>query len=196
MKLNIVQAGEEVLRSPARELRREEILADATQSLIEDMRDTMRSAPGVGLAAPQVGVSVRLVVIEDRAEYHAKLTREQPQERQRRPVPFHVLINPQIVSADGSSLEFFEGCLSINGYTAIVPRSRRVAVEFLNEHADPMRVEAEGWYSRILQHEVDHLHGSLYTDRMFARSFCSLENYERLWKDSAFELAREKLMRR
>lgn len=196
MNLAIIQAGAEVLRLPARSLRQDEILMEDTQKLIEDMRDTMRSAPGVGLAAPQVGISVQLAVIEDREEYHSKLTPEQLADRQRRPVPFHVLINPCIVSADSGSLEFFEGCLSVTGYTAIVPRSRRVTVEFLDEHAEPKRVEAEGWYARILQHEIDHLSGCLYIDRMRNQTFCSLENYEQLWKDLPVEVVRQKLMLR
>ncbi len=194
MTLRIIQAGEEALRSPARALSREEILADATQQLIADMRETMRGAPGVGLAAPQIGMPVQLAVIEDRPEYHAKLTPEHLAQRQRRPVPFHVLINPRIVSAEDESLEFFEGCLSVTGYMAIVPRSRRVAVEFLNERAEPVRVEADGWYARILQHEIDHLEGRLYIDCMYTRSFCSLENFERLWKDLPVDAARQRLM--
>ena len=193
MKLNIVQAGEEVLRSPARQLARDEILSRKTQDLIENMRETMRGAPGVGLAAPQVGVSLQLAVIEDRAEYHSKLTRAQLAERQRVPVPFHVLINPRIVSPEASPVEFFEGCLSVAGYLAMVPRSQRVKVEFLNERAEPMTVEAEGWYARILQHEIDHLNGTLYLDRMHSRSFCSVENFERLWKEVPAEFARQKL---
>ena len=195
VKLTILQAGEEVLRVAARPLTREEVLAGNTQQLIQDMRDTMRNAPGVGLAAPQVGVSMQLAVVEDRADYHAKSTPEQLAERQRRPVPFHVLINPRIVSAEGGPLEFFEGCLSVTGYTAIVPRDRRVTIECLNEHAEPVRIEAEGWYARILQHEIDHLRGGLYIDRMHARSFCSVENFERLWKPLPVEAARRKLMR-
>ena len=194
MNLAILQAGEEVLRSAARTLTREEILADATQKLIADMRDTMRGAPGVGLAAPQVGLSRQLAVIEDREEYHSKLTPAQLTERQRRPVRFHVLINPRIVSAEGVALEFFEGCLSVPGYTAIVPRSSRIVVEYLDEHAEPMRVEAEGWYARILEHEIDHLAGCLYIDRMRARTFCSLDNFDRLWKGLPVGAARQKLM--
>src|SRR5689334_20777857 len=183
MKLNIVQAGEEVLRSPARSLARNEILKRATQDLIENMRETMRNAPGVGLAAPQVGISLQLAVIEDRAEYHSKLTRTQLAERQRVPVPFHVLINPRVVSTEGGPVEFFEGCLSVTGYVAVVPRSQRVKVEFLNERAESATVEAEGWYARILQHEIDHLNGMLYLDRMHTRSFCGVENFEKIWKE-------------
>ncbi|HUI84350.1 MAG TPA: peptide deformylase [Candidatus Binatia bacterium] len=193
MRLKVVQAGEEVLRARARALSPDEILSAETQRLIEDLRDTMRDAPGVGLAAPQVGISTQLAVIEDRLEYHAKLNQEQLALRERRPVPFHVLINPVIVSMSEGLVEFFEGCLSVSGYSAIVPRRRSVVVEFLNGKAEPVRVEASGWYARILQHEIDHLSGVLYTDRMHARTFSTLENLERYWKDAPVSAVREKL---
>ena len=183
MRLHIVQIGEEVLRAPANELSREEILSAKIQELIERMRDTMRNAPGVGLAAPQVGVRLQLAVIEDREVYHKKLTPAQLSERQRQPIPFHVIINPRIVSADNTGLEFFEGCLSVAGYSAVVPRARAVTAEYLNEHAESKRVEAVGWYARILQHEIDHLGGVLYVDRMHTRTLTTLENLERFWKD-------------
>jgi peptide deformylase len=183
VRLQIAQIGEEVLRAPANELSREEILSTKTQELIEHMRDTMRNAPGVGLAAPQVGVPLQLAVIEDREEYHNRLTAAQLSERQRQPISFHVIINPRIVSADNTGLEFFEGCLSVTGYSAIVPRARAVTVEYLNEHAESKRVDAVGWYARILQHEIDHLAGVLYVDRMHTRTLTTLENLERYWKD-------------
>ena len=182
MPLQIIQAGEEVLRAPARELSREEILSEKTRELIEHMRETMRHAPGVGLAAPQVGISLQLAVIEDREEYHKKVTAEQLAERQRQPVPFHVIINPRIVSSDSAHVEFFEGCLSVAGYSAIVPRARTVTVEYLNEFAETRRVHAVGWYARILQHEIDHLGGILYVDRMKTRTLTTLDNLERVWK--------------
>ena len=183
MRLQIVQIGEEVLRAPANQLSREEILSAKIQELIEHMRDTMRNAPGVGLAAPQVGVPLQLAVIEDREEYHKKLTPAQLSERQRQPIPFHVIINPRIVSADNTVLEFFEGCLSVTEYSAIVPRARAVTVEYLNACAESERVEAVGWHARILQHEIDHLAGVLYVDRMRTCSMTTLENLERFWKD-------------
>lgn len=182
-----------MLRAEARSLTPKEILSRQTQNLIAEMREAMREAPGVGLAAPQVGVSKQIAVIEDRIEYHAKATPEQLAERGRRHVPFHVLINPRIVSLDESRVEFFEGCLSVERYTAIVPRAHRVLVEFLNEHAEPVRVEAEGWYARILQHEIDHLNGLLYIDRMHTQTFCNMENYERLWKGVPTERALQEL---
>jgi len=183
VRLQIAQIGEEVLRAPARELSREEILSARTQELIAHMRDTMRNAPGVGLAAPQVGLPLQLAVIEDPEEYHKKLTPRQLSERQREPVPFHVIVNPRIVSADNAGVEFFEGCLSVTGYSAIVPRARAVTVEYLDEHAENKKVEAVGWYARILQHEIDHLAGVLYVDRMHSCTFTTLENLDRFWKD-------------
>jgi peptide deformylase len=183
MRLQIVQIGEEVLRGQARELSRDEILSAKTQDLIEHMRDTMRAAPGVGLAAPQIGVPLQIAVVEDREEYHRKLSAEQLLERRRKPVPFHVLINPRIVARDEASVEFFEGCLSVTGFAAIVPRARAITVEYLDEHAEAKSVEAVGWYARILQHEIDHLNGVLYVDRMHSRSLMTIENLERYWKD-------------
>jgi len=183
VRLQIAQIGEEVLRAPVHELSREEILSAKIQELIEHMRDTMRNAPGVGLAASQVGVPLQLAVIEDREEYHKKLTPTQLSERQRQPIPFHAIVNPRIVSADNTGIEFFEGCLSVAGYSAIVPRARAVTVEYLNEHAESKRVEAVGWYARILQHEIDHLAGVLFVDRMHTRTLTTLENLERFWKD-------------
>jgi peptide deformylase len=142
-----------------------------------------------------VGSPLQLAVIEDRAEYHKKLTGEQLAERQRQPVPFHVIINPRIVSSDSTTLEFFEGCLSVAGYSAIVPRARAITVEYLNELGETKRVHAVGWYARILQHEIDHLDGILYVDRMQARTLTTLDNLERVWKDVAISevLARLKL---
>ncbi len=98
MRLKIVQSGEEVLRQRARPLSAEEIRSREIHELIEHMRETMRDAPGVGLAAPQIGISIQLAVIEDREEYQASVAPELLAERGRRPVPFHVLINPKIVS--------------------------------------------------------------------------------------------------
>jgi peptide deformylase len=183
VRLEIIQAGEEVLRVQARELSREEVLSEKTRELIEHMKETMRHAPGVGLAAPQVGISLQLAVIEDRLEYHKKLTNEQLAERHRQPVPFHVVINPRIISSDSTTVEFFEGCLSISGYSAIVPRAGAVTVEYLNELAEVKRVHAIGWYARILQHEIDHLGGTLYIDRMKPRTLTTLDNLERVWKN-------------
>ena len=176
MKLNIVQAGDPVLRKQSRPLTKQEILSPQIQQLIELMRNAMYEAPGVGLAAPQIGESIQLAVIEDRAEYLADLTAEQLAKAQRTPVPFHVIINPKLTVVGNSSATFFEGCLSVEGYQAIVDRALSVRVECLNERGEEITIKASGWYARILQHEIDHLNGTLYIDRMKTRTFSTLEN--------------------
>ena len=181
MILKIVQAGEPVLRQRARELSLEEMKSPAVRQLIALMRDTMRDAPGVGLAAPQVGVDVRLAVIEDRPEYQMALPPTELAARERAPVEFHVLINPVLVVEDATPVEFFEGCLSVTGFSALVRRARGVRVEAFNEHGEPRTLSARGWYARILQHEIDHLDGTLYIDRMEPRSFMSMDNLRRHW---------------
>jgi peptide deformylase len=192
--LKIVQTGEPVLRRPARELTPEEIGSPEVQRLIRFMRDTMRDAPGVGLAAPQVGVGVRLVVVEDRAEYQQGLSPEELATRERKPVAFHVLINPRLVVEDATPVEFLEGCLSVSGFSALVARARGVRVEALDESGRPVTVSARGWYARILQHELDHLDGTLYVDRMEPRSFMTLENHRRHWAGRTPEQVRESLV--
>ena len=188
MRLKIVSVGEPVLRAPAQELSIEQILSSHVQGLIEHMRETLRDAPGVGLAAPQVGEPLQLAVIEDRAEYHKALSVAELQERERKEVPFHVIINPAIELLGEPSETFFEGCLSLPGFTALVPRTKRVRVTCLDHCGEPRVIEASGWYARILQHEIDHLHGALYIDRMHPRSFSTLDNYTRHWKDAKREV--------
>ncbi len=182
MRLKIVNVGEQVLRQPARPLTVAEIRSSEIQQLIQHMRETMNDAPGVGLAAPQVGFALQLAVIEDKQEYFAGMTAAQIAERERQPVPFDVIINP-VMRQSAAEVEFFEGCLSVPGFTAIVPRSRQVRLECLDETGAPRVIEASGWYARILQHEIDHLHGTLYLDRMDRRTFSSIENHARLWKN-------------
>ncbi|ATB30840.1 peptide deformylase [Melittangium boletus] len=181
MLLKIVQTGEPVLRRPARDLTPEEMTSPATRQLIALMRDTMRDAPGVGLAAPQVGVGVRVAVIEDRAEYQALVPPAELAARERQAVDFHVLINPRLVVEDATPVEFHEGCLSVNGFSALVRRARSVRVEAFDENGQPFSRVATGWYARILQHEVDHLDGTLYIDRMEPRSFSTMDNHRRHW---------------
>jgi peptide deformylase len=152
------------------------------RELIEHMRETLSDAPGVGLAAPQIGEPLQLAIIEDKAEYQATLTERELAERDRRPVPFHVLINPELRLLSPPNTSFFEGCLSLPGFVGIVPRAQRVLVEARNHLGEPVRIEAEGWYARILQHEIDHLRGTLYIDRMCSRSFCTIDHYNRHWK--------------
>jgi peptide deformylase len=193
MRLKIVQAGEEVLRQTARPLSLEEMRLPDFQQLIESMCETMRDAPGVGLAAPQIGLSIQLAVIEDRPEYVKDILPERLAEREREPVPFQVLVNPRIVERSEREIEYFEGCLSVAGFSALVKRSHSVIVECWDEHGEPRRIEAQGWYARILQHEIDHLLGRLYIDRMEPRSLTTLENMNRHWKEKPVPAVRAAL---
>ena len=182
MRLKIAQVGEPVLRTQARQLTRAEIVSEEIQRLIVDMRDTMQDAPGVGLAAPQIGLPLQLAVIEDREQMWSNLSPQELAEKERRAVPFHVVINPEMTLVGDEKPEFFEGCLSLDGFSAVVPRSRRVRVSYLDDRGEPRTIEAVGWYARILQHEIDHLRGTLYIDRMNSRTFMSVDNWTRFWK--------------
>ena len=180
IKLKILQVGDPVLRKRARPLTREEILDSSIQQLITQMIMTVRDAPGVGLAAPQVGISLQLAVIEDREDFIKLLKPEDIKARDRRPVPFHVIINPKITLLETEKqASFHEGCLSIAGFMGCVSRALKVKVEALNEKAESVEIVAQGWYARILQHEIDHLNGMLIIDRMDTKLFATLENYRK-----------------
>jgi peptide deformylase len=164
--LKILQTGDPVLREAARPLTPADLANAEVRQLIELMRETMRDAPGVGLAAPQVGMPLQLAVIEDVGESEAQ---------ERKPVPFHVIASPRLTLGD-EIVEHFEGCLSVEGFQALVPRARAVTVEALDHRGQPVTIRAVGWYARILQHEIDHLNGTLYIDRMRPRTFSTSRN--------------------
>ena len=124
------------------------------QSLADDMVETMRVAPGVGLAAPQVGESTRLIVIEYGDDEDEEL-----------PPKLYVMANPEITRTSKETLVGAEGCLSIPGVQGEVERFVAVTVKGLNRHGRPMTVKARGWLARIFQHEIDHLDGILFVDR-------------------------------
>jgi peptide deformylase len=182
MILKIRTAGEPVLRGRARALQPGEILLPSTQDLIQAMRETMYDAPGVGLAAPQIGVPLQIAVIEDREEYLQDMSPEVLAERERKPVAFQVIINPVLTLESEPEIEFFEGCLSLPGFVALVPRARKVKVEYQDAEGKPKVIRASGWHARILQHEIDHLNGALYIDRMRSTTLTSVENFGRHWK--------------
>jgi peptide deformylase len=185
--LKIHQAGSPVLRMIANPIGKRQIRGQKIRHLIEQMRETLRDAPGVGLAAPQVGVALQLAVIEDREQYHMDLSSEQLAARGRKAIPFHVLINPGLTVVDPGPILFFEGCLSLSGYTAVTPRAAAVRVKALNERGDPVEIVADGWYARILQHEIDHLNGRLYIDHMLTTTFMTTLNYQRVWSQRTLE---------
>ena len=128
------------------------------KTLLEDMLETMREAPGVGLAAPQIGLSERIIVVE----YYE---REEDEEIEDAPKKVWTVINPEIVQASEEMLMGAEGCLSIPGLVGEVERYAEVQVKGLNRHGKPIKIKAKGWLARILQHEIDHLNGVLFTER-------------------------------
>lgn len=174
----IVQVGDPVLRSPTVAVDRDAIRTPEMRDFIAGMVAAMRAAPGIGLAAPQIGISKRIVVMEDRPEMTADLPKDVLIEREREPSPLRVLINPVVRTIGSETRDFFEGCLSIKGYTAMVTRHRAVAVSYLDQKGEPQEWIARGWPARIMQHEYDHLERVLYTDKMIAKSFMSADEYK------------------
>lgn len=177
----IVQAGAPVLRARARDVAPEAIPTPEIQSLIARMIETMRAAPGVGLAAPQIGVPLRVIVLEDRADLIAKGTPAEAAERGRTPFGPRVFINPVLTPIGSERAKFFEGCLSVDGYAGVVERHLEVEVRGLDEHGKAVTWRVRGWPARILQHEVDHVDGTLYVDRMDTRSFSTREQAKQLY---------------
>jgi peptide deformylase len=173
----IVQVGDPVLRSAATAVDLDAIGRPEMRDLVAGMVAAMRQAPGIGLAAPQVGVSKRIFVMEDRPEMTADLPKAVLLEREREPSPLRVLINPVVRPVGSQTRDFFEGCLSITGYTAMVTRHCEVAVAYLDEMGEPQEWIARGWPARVVQHEYDHLEAVLYTDRMIPRSFMSNDEF-------------------
>jgi peptide deformylase len=189
----IVQAGHPVLRTPAAPVPAAMIGTPELDALIDCMVSAMREAPGVGLAAPQIGVGLQVIVLEDTEERMVRNTPEQRAERGRRPFPLTVILNPSLRFIGDERATFFEGCLSVVGYTALVERAREVEVTGLTRDGEPFQWQVSGWPARILQHEVDHVRGMLYVDRMLTRSFCSAEEALLRWVDMPVASVRQAL---
>ena len=174
----ISQIGDPVLRQKAAEVDARDIGSAELTRLIEAMTTAMRAA-GVGLAAPQVGTPLQVIVMEDLPEFSAKIPQAERLEKEREPFDLKVMINPVLREIGTETRDFFEGCLSIRGYTGLVRRCREVAVSYLDENGLPQTWQPRGWAARIVQHEYDHLQGVLFTDRMVARSFMSEEEFRK-----------------
>jgi peptide deformylase len=149
--LEIVTLPQTVLRHKAHKV---SDFGPGFQTLVDDMVETMRQAPGVGLAAPQVDESIRLIVVEYGDE-----------ENEETPPKLYVIANPEITRTTQETLVDTEGCLSIPGVQGDVERFVAVTVKGVNRQGKPMTVKAKGWLARIFQHEIDHLDGILFVDR-------------------------------
>lgn len=149
----IVTIPNPVLRQKARRVTN---FDESTQTLIDDMVETMRAAPGVGLAAPQVNISLRVIVVE-----YAEMAED---DETPKPAKLYTVVNPEITRHSKELETGTEGCLSIPGLVGDVERHYSVTVKGMNRHGQSLRIKADGWLARIFQHEVDHLDGVLFTD--------------------------------
>ncbi len=157
-KRTILKMGHPILREKARELSREEIQSKWFKELIHDMIETMHSEEGVGIAAPQVGESVRVSVIEfeDDSDRYPESGAQK----------LSIFVNPVLKVLDEKTDGFWEGCLSVPGLRGFVERPRKVSVEYLNELGEKKTLTTDGFLAIVLQHEFDHLDGILYVDRI------------------------------
>ena len=172
--LKVARIGHPAVRAAARPVRPDELRGREMQKLIDDMVETMHEYDGVGLAAPQVHVGLRLAVMEVAGE----------DDRTEEAVPLTVLVNPKLTLLPGPRENGWEGCLSIPDLRGVVPRAKAVRLEALDREGRPFQVEAAGFHARVLQHECDHLDGNVYLDRMKdMRTLTFLDEFARFAPD-------------
>jgi peptide deformylase len=153
----IVFVPDPVLRKKAKTVTK---FDEKLQVLIDDMVETMRAAPGVGLAAPQVGVPERVIVVE----YYENEEAEEDEDADEAPKKLYTIVNPEITRRSTELEEGTEGCLSVPSYQGDVERHLAITVKGLNRHGQPVTLKLKDWTARIFQHEIDHLNGVLFTD--------------------------------
>ena len=171
--LKVARLGHPVIRQTAVSIRPQEISSHQIQRLIDDMIETMHEYDGVGLAAPQVHIDKQLAVIE---------VHKNPRYPGMREIPLTVLINPKITSRSKKLVQEWEGCLSIPDLRGIVPRNESLVCEALDRSGKPVRLKANGFFARVIQHEWDHLQGHVYLDRMSdLKSLTHLREFARYW---------------
>ncbi|MBI4639889.1 MAG: peptide deformylase [Candidatus Tectomicrobia bacterium] len=171
--LKVARLGHPILRALAEAIPLEEIESAAVQRLIDNMIETMREYEGVGLAAPQVYESKQIIIVEMQAH---------PRHLHIAAIPLTVLINPTITYLSSEAEEDWEGCLSINDLRGKVPRSRKISVKGYDQKGKEVKLDIENFFARVVQHEVDHLIGKVFLDRM--RDFSTLTHlgeYNRYW---------------
>jgi len=143
---NIVKMGDPILRKKCKPVDK---FDERLWQLLDDMKDTLHKAEGLGLAAPQVGVLKRVCIVEYEDLYYE-------------------LVNPTLISSKGKCVDN-EGCLSVEGFRGLVERPQSIVVEFFNRNGEKSRVEAEGYFARVFLHEMDHLDGILFPDKMIKK---------------------------
>jgi peptide deformylase len=166
--LKVCHLGHPVLRMESRRVSPGSLGSASTQKLIDDMLETMVEYYGVGLAAPQVHESLAIAVIESKGP--------------RGTIPMTVLVNPEITVLDDELIEDWEGCLSIPDFRGQVPRWRKLRVDALDRKGKKIKITAEGFFARVIQHEFDHLMGKVYLDRMpDLKTLTHLPEFQRYW---------------
>jgi peptide deformylase len=166
--LKVCHLGHPVLRKESQRVSIESLAGASTQKLIDDMLETMVEYYGVGLAAPQIHESLAIAVIESHGP--------------RGTIPMTVLVNPKVTVLDEELIEDWEGCLSIPEFRGRVPRWRRLRVDALDRNGKKIKITAEGFFARVIQHEFDHLMGKVYLDRMpDLKTLSHLPEFQRHW---------------
>jgi peptide deformylase len=172
--LKIARLGHPAIRAGTEPVTQDELRSDAIQQLIDDMIETMQDANGVGIAAPQVHVPKQIIVIEVPA-----LNPRYPGQPE---VPLTVIVNPQIASHTSETEDEWEGCLSVPDLRGRVPRWRSLKLSGLDRQGNPVDIEVEGFFARVIQHEVDHLNGRVFLDRLpDLSSLTYLQEFQRYW---------------
>ena len=175
----VIKMGNPLLREVAKEFTKDEILSGDMQDLITDMWDTMYAYDGIGLAAPQIGLSRQLAVIhlEEDSERYPDLVESKK----------FIIFNPSISVLDETKPEFWEGCLSVPGLRGPVSRPRKIKVDYLDENAKENSIELEDFLATVFQHELDHLFGKLFVDRMEDISLLAYEEELLVSKDEVID---------
>ena len=178
-EFKILKLGNPILRLTAKELTKEEILSSEIQDLIPKMWDVMKNAGGIGLAAPQIGISIQLAVIKLESESERYDNLENSDE--------FVVFNPKLEVIDKQKQGFWEGCLSVPGLRGYVERPRKLRIKYLDECAIEKEIVVEDFLATVFQHELDHLFGYLYVDRLNSTK-------DLVFEDELSNIASEKLL--
>lgn len=175
--LKIARLGHPVIRDGAEPVTDAELRTQGTQRLIDDMVNTMRDADGVGIAAPQVHVAKSIIIVE--------VSANNPRYPKQDPIPLTVIVNPQILSQSAEQEEGWEGCLSVPDLRGLVPRAYSVELAGIDQHGDELHIRASGFFARVIQHEIDHLQGRVFIDRLPDMSTLThLREYQKYWVNS------------
>ncbi|KAM3919547.1 peptide deformylase, mitochondrial [Leptodactylus fuscus] len=170
----VAQTGDPILRVQTQSVPQDHISRADTQAILKRMVQLLKSCGCVGLSAPQLGIPLRIMVLELREEMCQLVPPDVRAQREMEPFPLKIFINPTMRILNSQKLSFPEGCSSIHGFSAVVPRYHSVEISGLNEKGEQSSWKAQGWAARVIQHEMDHLEGVLYIDKMDPRTFVNV----------------------